>query len=68
MDVSALKEKMTAVEEKSAQYLSELNSCRSRDEDVESALKELHIKLETCEKDKVLFAIVFSVGHGHTRL
>ncbi|KAI7804504.1 centromere protein F isoform X2 [Triplophysa rosa] len=52
MDVSALKEKMTAVEEKSAQYLSELNSCRSQDADVVSALKELQIKLETCEKDK----------------
>ncbi|KAA0711285.1 Centromere protein F [Triplophysa tibetana] len=52
MDVSALKEKMTAVEEMSAKYLSELNSYRSQDADVVSALKELQIKLETCEKDK----------------
>lgn len=46
---------MMAVDEKAALYLSDLNSYKSQNADVDSTFKELQNKLELCEKEKVLF-------------
>ncbi len=55
MELKKLKEEMMAVEEKAALYLSDLNSYKSQNADVDSTFKELQNKLELCEKEKVLF-------------
>ncbi|XP_051578037.1 leucine zipper putative tumor suppressor 1-like [Myxocyprinus asiaticus] len=53
MEINALKETITSVEEKAAQYLSDLNNLKSQRTDLNSALKELQMKLEYCEKEKL---------------
>ncbi len=55
MELNNLKEEIMAVEEKAARYLSDLNSFKSQNADVDSTFKELQNKLELCEKEKVLF-------------
>lgn len=55
MKINALKEEKMVVEERAAQYLSDLSSFKSQNADVESALKELQNKLGYCENEKVLF-------------
>lgn len=55
MELKKLKEEMMAVDEKAALYLSDLNSYKSQNADVDSTFKELQNKLELCEKEKVLF-------------
>ncbi|KAF4102363.1 centromere protein F [Onychostoma macrolepis] len=52
MELNKLKEEMMAVEEKAARYLSDLNSFKSQNADVDSTFKELQNKLELCEKEK----------------
>lgn len=59
MDINKLKEEIMMFEEKAAQYLSDLNSFKSQNSDVESALKELQNKLVYCENEKVLFLLFF---------
>lgn len=54
MEINTLKEEKMVVEERAAQYLSDLNSFKSQNADVESALKELQNKLGYCENEKVL--------------
>ncbi|XP_059376572.1 centromere protein F-like [Carassius carassius] len=53
MELNKLKEESMVVEEKAARYLSDLNSFKSQNADVDSTLKELQNKLEFCEKEKV---------------
>ncbi|XDV43416.1 hypothetical protein PO909_011900 [Leuciscus waleckii] len=55
MEINKLKEEMMMLEEKAAQYLSDLNSFKSQNSDVESALKELQNKLVYCENEKAEF-------------
>ncbi|XP_077096038.1 uncharacterized protein cenpf [Siphateles boraxobius] len=55
MEINKLKEEIMVFEEKAAQYLSDLNSFKSQNSDVESALKELQNKLVYCENEKAEF-------------
>uniref|UniRef100_A0A672KQ06 Centromere protein F n=1 Tax=Sinocyclocheilus grahami TaxID=75366 RepID=A0A672KQ06_SINGR len=52
MELNKLKEESMAVEEKAARYLSDLNSFKSQNADVDSTFKELQNKLELCKKEK----------------